>query len=54
MCVVVCFSWQCVFLGISCGKVSCWVFYVAICIVGISTWHYVLYVLGDNECYCMF
>jgi len=53
MCVV-CFRWQCVLLGFLRGKMSCWVFLVAVCVVGSLNWQCVLLgLLGGNVC-CMF
>jgi len=55
MSVVVCFRWQSELLGLLGGNVYCWVFYVAICIVGSFRWQYMLsYVLGGNVCHWVF
>jgi len=33
ICVLECFKWQCVLLGLLGGNMYCWVFYVVICVV---------------------
>ena len=52
--VVVCFRWQIEFLGLLGVNVCCWVFYVAICIVGSFSWQCVLYVSAGNVCSWVF
>ena len=55
MCVPRSFRWQSGFLYVSGGKVSCWVFYVAMCVVGSFRCQCVLLcLLGTNVCCCMF
>ena len=54
MCGVGSFRWNCVFWGLLGGYVCCWVFSVAISIVGSFTWQYLLYVLGGNVCCWVF
>ena len=51
MCVVLCFRWQCVLLGLLVGKVSFCMLYVTKYVVGSFRWQCVLwYVLGGNVC----
>ena len=54
-CGVVCFRWQSGFLYVSGGKVSCWVFYVAICVDVCFGWQCVLLgLVGGNVCFWVF
>jgi len=49
MCVVRSFRWQCVLMGVLGGKVSCWVFDMAMCVVVCFRWQCVLLcILGGN------
>jgi len=51
ICVVVCFRWQCVLLGLLGVNLCCWMFYVAICIVESFRRQCVLLgLLGGNMC----
>jgi len=55
MCVVVCFRWQYVLLGLLDGNVCCCMFQVAMCVVGSFRWQSeLMYFVGGNVCCCMF
>jgi len=55
MCAVGLFRWHYVLLGILGGVVSCWVFYVAICVDVCFGWQCVLLgLVGGNVCFWVF
>ena len=48
------FRWQCLLLYVLVGKVSCWVFWVAMCVVVYFKWQSeFLGLLRGNVCCCM-